>query len=51
MLEGRSEDLLGRRPAAGAWSVTEIVCHLRDVEEAYLESRSRVVLVEPRGLS
>lgn len=31
------EDVLAGRPAEGAWSATEIVCHLCDVEEFYLE--------------
>ncbi len=34
-LAGRDEDGLGRRPAPGAWSPTEIVCHLRDAEEMF----------------
>lgn len=34
-LRGRDETALGRRPAARAWSVREIVCHLRDVEELF----------------
>jgi len=33
---GKSEDVLARRPAEGAWSAKEVVCHLRDVEEFYL---------------
>jgi len=38
------DDVLGRRPAEGAWSATEIVCHLRDVEEFYLD-RVRLILI------
>jgi hypothetical protein len=34
-IAGRSDDELGRRPDARSWSVTEIVCHLRDVEELF----------------
>jgi uncharacterized damage-inducible protein DinB len=34
---------LGRRPARDAWSATEIVCHLRDIEEAYGD-RMRLIL-------
>jgi uncharacterized damage-inducible protein DinB len=34
---------LTRRPASDAWSVTEIVCHLRDIEEAYGD-RIRLIL-------
>jgi DinB superfamily len=40
---GQPDDVLGRRPAADAWSATEIVCHLRDIEEFYLE-RVRLIL-------
>jgi DinB superfamily len=29
-------EVLGRRPAAEAWAATEILCHLRDVEEFYV---------------
>ena len=36
-MAGQAPDVLARRPAAAAWSVTEIACHLRDVEEFYLE--------------
>src|SRR6266704_7203691 len=31
----RSADVLARRPDASSWSATEIVCHLRDVEELF----------------
>lgn len=43
-IHGQSELLLTGRPAAAAWSATEIVCHLRDIEEAYLE-RIHLILV------
>ena len=36
-IRDRSESVLTRRPAEGAWSATEIVCHLRDIEESYFE--------------
>ncbi len=36
-IRDRPENVLTRRPAEGAWSATEIVCHLRDVEEFYFE--------------
>jgi uncharacterized damage-inducible protein DinB len=43
------ESVLGHRPAAGAWAVKEVVCHLRDVEEFYL-IRTQTILTneEPR---
>ena len=33
---GRSDAALARRPDGRNWSPTEIVCHLRDVEELFL---------------
>ena len=33
LLRGRSESKLTRRPAEGAWSAAEVVCHFRDAEE------------------
>jgi uncharacterized damage-inducible protein DinB len=38
------DDLLRRRPAEAAWSATEVVCHLRDIEEFYLD-RVRFILI------
>jgi len=29
--------LVAQRPALAAWSATEIICHLRDIEEAYCD--------------
>ena len=37
LLTGMADADLARRPAADAWSVTEILCHLRDVEEFYCQ--------------
>jgi hypothetical protein len=34
LLRGRSAERLSRRPAAGSWSAAEVVCHMRDAEEA-----------------
>jgi len=34
-IEGRTDDQLSRRPDAQNWSPTEIICHLRDVEELF----------------
>lgn len=41
-IRDQPEDVVARRPAEGAWAPIEIVCHLRDVEEFYLE---RVLLI------
>jgi hypothetical protein len=32
-IRGQSPNVLSRRPDAACWSATEIVCHLRDIEE------------------
>ncbi len=34
-IAGKSDAALGRRPAERQWSPTEIICHLRDVEELF----------------
>ena len=34
-IRNRSADQLARRPEAASWSATEIICHLRDVEELF----------------
>ncbi|HYB70598.1 MAG TPA: DinB family protein, partial [Candidatus Bathyarchaeia archaeon] len=36
LLADRTAETLSRRPDPASWSVTEIVCHLRDVEELFL---------------
>jgi uncharacterized damage-inducible protein DinB len=48
-IEGQSDLVLARRPASGAWAATEVICHLRDVEEFYL-GRAQLILAndEPR---
>ena len=33
LMRGQSDAALSRRPADGAWSAKEVVCHLRDAEE------------------
>lgn len=35
LLDGRAAPVLARRPEPKSWSPTEIVCHLRDVEELF----------------
>src|SRR5882672_2143776 len=42
-LEGREVAALARRPDAANWSPTEIVCHLRDVEELF-QTRFHTIL-------
>jgi DinB superfamily len=48
---GKSDDVLGRRPAAKSWSAKEILCHLRDVEELFQTRFHTIVATdEPRIL-
>jgi hypothetical protein len=48
-LAGRDGATLARRPAAGSWAATEVVCHLRDTEESFLERYRQVLAMdEPR---
>lgn len=42
-IASRPAPLLHRRPTETAWAATEVICHLRDVEEAWL-GRIRAVL-------
>src|SRR5262245_49365018 len=35
-LDGKSDDVICRRPDRQSWSAREIICHLRDVEELFL---------------
>lgn len=47
-LQDRASDALLRRPGEHAWSATEIVCHLRDVEELFqLRVHSIVAIDDP----
>ena len=48
----RSVDVLSRRPDASSWSATEIVCHLRDVEELFrIRFHTILALDEPKILT
>jgi hypothetical protein len=49
LIHAQPENVLVRRPAEAAWSATEIVCHLRDIEECYLE-RVRLILAHDEPL-
>ncbi len=46
LLEGRDEAALSRRPDDRSWSPTEIVCHLRDVEELFLIRFQTILAVD-----
>ncbi|HEY7039769.1 MAG TPA: DinB family protein [Methylomirabilota bacterium] len=45
LLAGRAPAALSRRPDPASWAATEIVCHLRDVEELFLV-RFQTILAE-----
>jgi len=48
-IRGRDDRALSRRPAEGAWSAKEIVCHLRDIEElCMLRYHAMLSMDEPR---
>jgi hypothetical protein len=42
-IQGASATVLARRPAPKSWAATEVICHLRDNEEWFLE-RMKLVL-------
>ena len=50
-LKGMPEAILAKRPAEKAWAAKEVVCHLRDVEELWL-NRFQTILAndEPKLL-
>jgi DinB superfamily len=45
-LEGRRARALARRPAPGAWAPVEIVCHLRDSEQAFGERFAAILAMD-----
>jgi len=50
-INGQSDLSLSRRPAPASWSVKEVVCHLRDIEELFmLRFRTMLALDEPTFL-
>ena len=46
ILGGLSDEALRRRPADDAWSLVEIVCHLRDVEALFAERFTKAAFSE-----
>jgi DinB family protein len=46
LLEGHDRAALARRPGAHSWSATEILCHLRDVEELFLLRFQTILAVD-----
>ena len=49
-LAGRRPAMLGRRPAPGAWSPTEIVCYLRDIEEVFADRVATILASDEPAL-
>jgi len=51
-IDGVSAEQLARRPDATNWAAVEVLCHLRDLEESFLD-RCRLIMVseEPRFLT
>jgi hypothetical protein len=47
LLHDDNRQLATRRPAPAAWCAAEVVCHLRDIEEAYFD-RIRCILLNDR---
>ena len=50
-IRGHGEEALGRRPDAKNWAPKEIVCHLRDIEEAFLVRFQTIVASDNPRLS
>jgi len=51
-IKGASGAVLERRPAARAWAANEVICHLRDNEEWFLERMKMIVAMDlPRFIA
>ena len=51
-IDGHADAPLARRPAPASWSATEIICHLRDVEELFLTRfQTFLAMEEPKILA
>jgi uncharacterized damage-inducible protein DinB len=42
IFRGASDDLVRRKPAPEKWSMLEILCHLRDVEQLFVERYAKI---------
>lgn len=51
MLGGVPEDILGWKPAAERWSITEVLAHLLEIEQLYADRAKRMVVDENPALS
>jgi hypothetical protein len=43
---GRDDAALARRPDADDWCATEVICHLRDTEESFLDRFQQILAME-----
>jgi uncharacterized damage-inducible protein DinB len=50
-VRGKSEDVLARRPDAKNWAAKEVVCHLRDTEELFMERFQLILAMNEPKLS
>ncbi len=45
-IKGQSESLMARRPDAKNWAAKEVVCHLRDTEEAFAARFEQILAMD-----
>ena len=50
-IRGQSEEILSRRPDAKNWAAREVVCHLRDTEELFMERFQMILSMDEPKLS
>ena len=50
-IRGQSEEILSRRPDAKNWAAKEVVCHLRDTEELFMERFQMILAMDEPKLS
>lgn len=48
-VRGLAAEVLARRPGPASWAPIEVICHLRDLEESFLDRIRQILLMdEPR---
>ena len=50
-IRGHSEEALSRQPDAKNWAAREVVCHLRDTEELFMERFQMILAMDEPKLS
>lgn len=50
-IRGQSDEALSRRPDAKNWAAKEVVCHLRDTEELFMERFQMILAMDAPKLS